>query len=350
MKQFNEEKARWLNEMIDGWRSEKLISEEQSMQMKQSFTVRKFDWKQVTLYAFIIAVSCCVLSIIVLLADKSLIELLEKFTRINDFGVSLILTAITLLIFLFTQKRIKRRPASSLSNNSLLLVAAFFSLASISYWAKAIHVFHHNYSPIFLLAGAVYFIAAVHFHSKTLWVLGLQMLAVAFGAMTYFSGNGEMKFLGMNFALRYIPFSMILAVAGLWIHKSRLTSEFTKAHFFTVLLIFYTALWILTIFGNYNSYERWTQVRQTEFIVWDLLLFGVAGLGMYIGLKKYNFLVGNISLIFFILNLLTRYFEYFWKPLHKSVFFMVLAIIFWLIGSRAERLWNLKFLEEKDPV
>jgi hypothetical protein len=28
---------------------------------------------------------------------------------------------------------------------------------------------------------------------------------------------------------------------------------------------------------------------------------------------------------------------------------MILAFIFWFIGSRAEKLWNLKFLEEKTP-
>jgi uncharacterized membrane protein len=107
------------------------------------------------------------------------------------------------------------------------------------------------------------------------------------------------------------------------------------------------ALWLVTIFGNYSSYERWQEVRQLQFLVWDGVLFAVAAAGMYLGLKRNDFVLGNISLVFFILNLVTRYFEYFWEPLHKSVFFMILAFIFWLIGSRAEKLWNLKFLKEK---
>jgi uncharacterized membrane protein len=107
------------------------------------------------------------------------------------------------------------------------------------------------------------------------------------------------------------------------------------------------ALWLVTIFGNYSSYERWQEVRQLQFLVWDGVLFAVAAAGMYLGLKRNDFVLGNISLVFFILNLVTRYFEYFWEPLHKSVFFMILAFIFWFIGSRAEKLWNLKFLEEK---
>jgi uncharacterized membrane protein len=124
-------------------------------------------------------------------------------------------------------------------------------------------------------------------------------------------------------------------------------NPFYKIHYVTGLLIFFVALWLVTIFGNFSSYERWQEVKQLQFLVYDGALFTVAAAGMYLGLKRNDFVLGNISLVFFILNLVTRYFEYFWEPLHKSVFFMILAFIFWFIGSRAEKLWNLKFLEEK---
>jgi hypothetical protein len=71
----------------------------------------------------------------------------------------------------------------------------------------------------------------------------------------------------------------------------------------------------------------------------------VSGIGMYSGLRRRDWILGNTSLAFFLLNLLTRYFEYCWVPLHKSVFFMILAAVFWAMGSRAEKLWNLKFLK-----
>jgi len=147
--------------------------------------------------------------------------------------------------------------------------------------------------------------------------------------------------------MRFIPFSIALLSFLIYIKKSEQLNQFYKIHYITGLLIFYLALWLVTIFGNYFSYDQWQEVKQLQFLVWDGVLFAVGAAGMYFGLKRNDFVLGNISLVFFILNLVTRYFEYFWEPLHKSVFFMILAFIFWLIGSRAEKLWNLKFLEEK---
>ena len=342
--QLNKEKAEFLLKTIDEWQSQQLLSDEQALKLKQNITIRKFDWKQVTVYAFIIAVACAVLSVIVLLADKPLRALIEKFTQITDVGISGILTVFTGLIFWYTKRRFEKHPNTPFSNSSFLLFGAFLSLATISYWAKTLQVFQHNYAFIFLISAVVYCLMAIYFKSQTIWVLCILMLAMAFGT---FTGNSEELYLGMNFPMQYIPFSVALLSFMMYIKKSKQLNSFYKIHYVTGLLIFYLALWLVTIFGNYSSYERWQEVRQLQFLVWDGVLFAVAAAGMYLGLKRNDFVLGNISLVFFILNLVTRYFEYFWEPLHKSVFFMILAFIFWFIGSRAEKLWNLKFLEEK---
>ncbi|MDB5228976.1 MAG: hypothetical protein JWN78_3169 [Bacteroidota bacterium] len=345
--QLNEEKAEFINKIIDEWRSQELITAEQAEKLKQSYTVRKFDWKQVTVYAFIIAVICCVLSIIVLLADQTLQQIIEKFTQITDLGISSILTAITLFLFWYTRKRFREHSTTPISNNSFLLVASFMALATISYWAKTIHVFEHNYSFIFLLAAVMYLVLSLYYSSQTLWVMSILMLAFAYGVFSAFYNNNEMKFFGMNYPVRFLPFSMVILSLTLLINMTERLRRFFKIHFISSLLLFYFSLWLITIFGNYSSLERWNDTRQVEFIGYDILLFAISAAGMYLGLKRNDHILGNISLSFFIINLITRYFEYFWEPLHKSVFFMILALIFWFIGSRAERLWNLKFLEEK---
>ena len=35
------------------------------------------------------------------------------------------------------------------------------------------------------------------------------------------------------------------------------------------------------------------------------------------------------------------FFEHFWSPMHKAVFFALLGVSFWMIGSRAETIWTL---------
>lgn len=345
--QLNKEKAEFLKNAVDEWQAAQLLTEQQAVQLKQSITVRKFDWKQVTVYAFIIAVACAVLSVIVLLADKPLRALIEKFTQITDLGISSILSVFTVLIFGYAKTRFEKHPNTPVSNSSFLLFGAFLSLASISYWAKTVHVFQHNYAIVFLLSSLVYIAVAVYFRSQTLWVLGILMSALAYGTFTALGDVQEEKFLGMNFPLRFIPFSLLVLLFLMLLKKKEQLLMFFKIHYITGLLLFYISFWLLTIFGNYSSYERWQEVRQVQFLFWDGVLFAVAAAGMYFGLKRNDFVLGNISLVFFILNLVTRYFEYFWNALHKSIFFMILALVFWFIGSRAEKLWNLKFLEEK---
>lgn len=342
--QLNTKKAEFLNNVIDEWQSQHLLSEQQSQQLKQTIVVRKFDWKQVTIYAFIIAVACAVLSVIVLLADKPLRAIIEKFTQITDFGISSILTVFTLFIFWFTRRRFNKHANTPFSNSSFLLFSAFLSLATISYWAKTLQVFQHNYAVIFLMSAIVYVVLAIYFRSQTIWTLSILMLALAFGTVT---GNSEEKFAGLNLPMRFLPFSIVVLSFLIIIKKKEKLKPFFKIHYISGLLLFYTALWLVTIFGNFSSYERWQQVSQLHFLFWNGVLFAVTAAGMYFGLKRNDFVLGNISLVFFILNLVTRYFEYFWQPLHKSIFFMILAFVFWFIGSRAEKLWNLKFLEEK---
>jgi len=44
-----------------------------------------------------------------------------------------------------------------------------------------------------------------------------------------------------------------------------------------------------------------------------------------------------MALLFLLLNLYTRYFEYFWDVTNKGIFFTILALSFWLIGKKLEQ-------------
>jgi len=52
-------------------------------------------------------------------------------------------------------------------------------------------------------------------------------------------------------------------------------------------------------------------------------------------------MVRGFGLTFIFINLYTRFFEHFWNHLHKAIFFTLLAVSFWYLGTRAERIWNL---------
>ena len=66
---------------------------------------------------------------------------------------------------------------------------------------------------------------------------------------------------------------------------------------------------------------------------------------IYWGLKTEDTVARGFGITFLLLNLYTRFFEYFWDNTHKALFFGILGISFWALGSYAERLWKLAFLK-----
>lgn len=107
------------------------------------------------------------------------------------------------------------------------------------------------------------------------------------------------------------------------------------------LLYLFIALWILSIFGNYGDIISWRGSKQFELFHLSLL-FGVCAAGsVYHGLKYDNGITKGFGITFLFINLYTRFFEYFWDGLHKAVFFAFLGVTFWIVGTRAERIWNL---------
>jgi hypothetical protein len=113
------------------------------------------------------------------------------------------------------------------------------------------------------------------------------------------------------------------------------------------LLYLFISLWMLSIFGNYGEINSWYRAHQIELFHWSLL-FAFVALGAFVyGLKNDDATTRGFGLVFLFINLYTRFFEYFWNQLHKSIFFGLLALSLWYVGTRAETIWNLKLNSQK---
>ena len=60
-----------------------------------------------------------------------------------------------------------------------------------------------------------------------------------------------------------------------------------------------------------------------------------------IGLKRDDAMLRGFGLAFLAINLYTRFFEFFWDAMPKTIFFLLLGISLWLLGRHAERIWRL---------
>jgi uncharacterized membrane protein len=164
-----------------------------------------------------------------------------------------------------------------------------------------------------------------------------------------------MYFLGMNYPLRFVLFGALLTLLGIageraWIAGSgaespkpldRLISLSAETKVIGLLNLF-VALWILSIFGNYGDLVAWERVRQYELFHWSVLFGAAAIAAIGYGLKHDDAVLRGFGLVFLLINLYTRFFEYFWDSLHKAAFFAVLAVSFWYLGSKAEAIWRFR--------
>jgi hypothetical protein len=170
---------------------------------------------------------------------------------------------------------------------------------------------------------------------------GFFLLALGnwFGAETgYVSGWGA-YWLGMNYPIRFVLFGgalLALCYGAQSLLRQRQLFTVSKAMGLTYLFI---ALWILSIFGNYDA-DSWYNVSQARLLPWGLLFAAAAGVCIFISLKTDDGMLRGFGLTFLAINLYTRFFEFFWNGMHKVLFFLILAVSLAVIGRYAERIWH----------
>lgn len=268
-------------------------------------------------------------------------------TAIVKCGFFAIVSAAIFYCGLFLRKK---RPHRIYSNESIFFLGVLALAVAVFFLGLAIDTGTGRYSVLFLIASALYALLGLWFPSVLVWVFALLSLGAWMGAETgYISGWGA-YYLGMNYPLRFVFFGAVLTalgIAGQHVSpgadsstlKTRLLAMSPQTKVIGLLYLF-TALWIMSIFGNYGDMGQWHRARQHELFHWSLL-FGAASIAaVWYGLKRDDGVLRGFGLTFLFINLYTRYFEYFWDSIHKAAFFAVLAVSFWYIGRRAETIWH----------
>jgi hypothetical protein len=248
-------------------------------------------------------------------------------------------------VFYFGLCRRRRKPNRVFSNEAIFFLGVLLCAASIAFLGKALDTGSGHFSLLFLLAAIVYGALGLALSSKLIWVFSILSLGSWFGTETgYVSGWGA-YYLGMNYPLRFVLFGLVLTGVSFGFGNIRRMAEFKHSTYVLGLLYLFIALWILSIFGNYGNHA-WFRARQIELLHWGLLFALAAIAAIAYGLKYDNYTSRAFGITFLFINLYTKYFEFFWDATHTAVFFLIIAASFWLIGSHAEKIWNLEFLKQ----
>ncbi len=335
--ELDKKEAEVVNRAIQSWEDEARISKELATELRKSYNVRNANVDAIAIYALISAVSCGLLAFGALVLDEKWIELLRKRWGFSENIVGILFTFVAGL-FVYLAKRRMNSSRGAKASSEVYNIAIILTVAiAITYWTRGLLDGPGNYALPLLFAAITYAGIAVFLRSTLLWVTSIIALAGWWGAQTHFWSGGNFRFLGMNYPLRMTVFGLAIWGSS-WVIGQIRSLAFLKDVTYTVgLFLFLVAGWTLSIFGNYADYEGWKALKQSHFWFWALGFTLVLAGMLYYAFQYKQETLRDLCLVFFLLNIYTRYFEYFWDRTNAGIFFALLALSFWFVAKKAEQ-------------
>jgi hypothetical protein len=337
----NRNQATSLRGAIEHWNRAGLLDDETTGILHQSIEVVPFDWKRLAKYSFWVALICIVTSVGAAIGDRLFHNFLESFFDAPHTVKFFAFSAMSGLIYWGGILRRKMWPNKVFSNEAILFLGVLATAGAIYQLGRSFDTGSGHFSLLLLLSFFVYGFLGYFFKSNLIWLFGLISFGSWMGTETgYVSGWGA-YYLGMNYPLRFILLGGIMTAFAFFIEKNNRFEHLFRSTLAMGLLYLFVALWLMSIFGNYGDMVYWYQVKQIELFHWSLLFALASVAAIYHGLRFDNGMTKGFGITFLLINLYTRFFEYFWDTAHKAIIFGLLGISFWILGTRAEKIWQL---------
>lgn len=343
---LDKQESDFLDKSISHWEKDGLLDKNTADNLRATIEVKGFDWRRLAQYSFWVALACGIIAIASLIIDDNVINWLKKLYDTPDILISIISGALAALFFFIGNKKKKEHPERIFSNESLIFLGVLFTASCIAFLGKTFDTGSGHFSVLFLLSVLVYGFMASKFKSRLIWAFALISLGSWFGTETGYQTDWSRYFLGMNYPLRFVLFGAILVAVSFWLRKLKLLNLFHEITYIIGLLYLFVALWLLSIFGNFGTIEDWLEVKQIELFYWAIIAVLVSIAFTFYGLRRKDEIAREFGITFLLLNLYSRYFEYLWDVTDKTIFFSILAVSFWLLGRKAEKIWNVEFLKK----
>lgn len=324
------------------WKEESLISNKLEQELEHSIKIIPFDWKRLARYSFITSIICLFIAASTLFMDKWIQEFLLSIFTAPFFVKSIILGFIAGILFSIGSIMKKRVPHMIFRNESVFFLGILAIAGSIFYLGQSLESQSMHFSLLVLFSSIIYGGLAIFLQSKLIWIFALLSMGGWMGAETAYISGGA-YFLGMNYPMRFVFFGGILWALAACMKKYRLIPNFYNVTRVVGLLYFFIALWILSIFGNLDSFSAWTSTQLIDLFYWALLFALATIAAIYYALKSDDPVLFGFGITFLFINLYTRFFEYFWNMTHKTIFFSILGLSLWYLGSHAEKIWNFRY-------
>lgn len=337
MMEVDKREAQLLQQAIRQWKQDGVISDAQAEDLQKTYTIRTNDWQTIILYIFIAAISCALMAFGSLVLDEKWIEIIRKKFSLTDGVIAFLFGAVTVFLCYQGWRRNRSRPDFSFNRELFWLLPVLSTGVTVVYLGKSVGYFGGNYGIFWMLATIIYAVVSLTLHSRLLWVATLACLIPAYVKLTYYFTGDTPYFLGMNLPCRMALLGAVIILLGWAARRAAVYQPVKEITWGGGWLLFMISGWLISIFGNCGTWQEWQELRQVHLLMWVFFFSAQCVVTLLLGIKLKDNLLRDLGVIFLLLDLYTRYFEYLWDKTNKGLFFTILALSFWWIGKRLEK-------------
>jgi uncharacterized membrane protein len=325
--------ASLLYKAIEEWTETGKLTAGQAVELKDSIIIKQNERHQIAQYFLFVALFCTLLAFGAIFLNEKLLEKIKIYFSWSDMVITMI-TALLSVLWLWYIAR-KRSHLSDTAYEIYNVLGCLSVLTSLVYLCKELGV-DKTHTAFLSMATPTLILISILLRSRATWISAIIIAVAWFGSFSTWLSVDNL-FLGMNYPLRFTVFGA--AVLGFSFLQAGIRPvTFTRRITYVAgLLLFFTGLWGISIFGNYNTLAQWHLVRQIHVLAYSIFFGIVAAISFYLGIRYKDEYARDFGVLFLIINFYTRYFEYFWDGMNKGLFFLILAITFGFVGWFLER-------------
>ena len=329
------DKNEWhiLEQAISEWEQTGKLTKEQASGLRESLQLKHTERQQIAQYFFFIALFCTLLAFGAIFLNEKLLEKIKLYFSWNDLAIAGITAVLSVLWFWYVGR--KRDRISPVAYEIYMVLGGLSVLTSLIYCCKQAGA-NTTYTPFLLLSFFLLGVLSPLLRSKALWIGAIAAFIGWFGEFSIYDSRANL-FIGMNYPMRYAALGMAVLAFGFLQGRIKQLAFTARITYTTGLLLTFCGLWGVSIFGNYNTLAGWQQVRQVHVLAYSIVFAAAAVVSFLLGVKYKDEAARDLGVLFLLINLYTRYFEYFWDSMNKGIFFLILAITFGLVGRWLER-------------
>lgn len=327
---MNVDKQEWeiLHKALNEWHREGLLDDAQKQELATRIQLKRTDRQEVARYFFLIAISCAVLAFGAIFIDDKILERLKAYFSLSNLVIAFI-AGVVAGIWMFYLHR-SRTKLTANTYEVYVTAGALLLQIAVLYTCKETG-YGQFYNVLLLISMLSLFGVSLLLQSAVVWLAALMASAAWFASATTAAGHDYM-FLGMNYPMRMTVYGLLIYLLSYLQRNNALSGHYWRLSNITGLLLFFAGMWMVSIFGNYGHLDEWAKVRQTQILFYSVA-FGLISLAaLFWGVKQKDDALRDVSVLFLLLNIYSRYFEYFWDHTNKGIFFLVLAGSFYLVG------------------